>query len=84
MRELLYPACAVAAGLVLLLSIVIRIMIRKAVNELKDTYAVKTQLLQEELHEVYVRAVNEKPKRKVRYAKRSAAGHRRRRRCGVR
>jgi len=51
--------CSAFLGGILLLGIVIRFMIKKAVKEIKDSHAVKTQLLQEELHEVYLRAVDE-------------------------
>lgn len=69
---------AVTGGL-LLLGLAITWRLKKAVKEIKDSYAVKTQLLQEELHEVYLRAVGdgEKQRRRFRYARKGRKGHRR-------
>lgn len=81
----LHWASLVLGGLTLL-GLAIRWRINSAVRELKDAYAVKTQLLQEELHEVYLRAVGDggKQRRRNRYAKRGHTGHRRRLGCNQR
>ena len=70
---------AVTTGGLLLLGLAITWRIKIAVKEMKDSYAVKTQLLQEELHEVYLRAVGDgsKQRRRSKYAKRGRKGHRR-------